>query len=231
MIHSNLFAERVHTAFQPTPRGVVGLVDDLLGLCRLYQLRINFQDGHCAIHRLGANPQESLDIPVPKSVFRAALARIVAICSEQHPESVTPYRGEANIAVLPPVSQGSEKVVPPSTCFVSFTNTPSDQHLEKRFSSSSASDGNRFTVLLRDKRTVTVFGHSLKYLQNASNQTDNGSYGILSRTDRGEVLVGLFRVSDVIGVFSGDIREPEGTAETRRDTQRQRALEDESQGI
>jgi len=231
MIDSTLFADRVQMAFHPTPRGVVGLVDDLLGLCRLYQLRISFRDGHCFIRRLGADPQESLNIPVPKSVFRAALARIAALCNEQRPESVTPYRGEGNIALLPPFSPCSEKVAPPSTCYVSFTNTPSDQHLEMRFSSSSAGDGNRFTVLLRDKRTVTVFGDTLKYVQNASNQTDYGSYGILSRTDRGEVLVALFRVSEVIGVFSGDIREPGGSAETGRDTQRQRALEDESQGI
>jgi len=239
MIHSSefssrVFADRVQMAFLPTPRGVVGLVDDLLGLCRLYQLRINFRDGHCSIRRLGADAQDSLDIPVPKSVFRAALARIAAICNEQRPESVTPYRGEGNIAVLPPVSPCSEKIVPPSTCYVSFTNTPSDQHLEMRFSSSLAGDRNRFTVLLRDKRTVTVFGHALKYVQNASNQTDYGSYGILSRTDSGEVLVALFRVSEVIGVFSGDIREPGGSAEKlaeRRDTQRQRALEDPNQGI
>jgi hypothetical protein len=208
MIHSaTLFTNRVEMAFQPTPRGVVGLVDNLLGLCRLYQLRINFRDGHCYVRRLGADAEESLDFPVPKSVFRAALARIAAICNEQRPESVTPYRGEGIIAVLPPVSPHSPKIVPPSTCYVSFTNTPSDQHFEMQFSSSSAGDGNRFTVLLRDKRTVTVFGHALKYLQNASNQTDCGSYGILSRTANGENLVALFRVSEVIGVFSGDLRE------------------------
>src|ERR1700730_10279557 len=83
MIHSTLFADRVQMAFQPTPRGVVGLVDDLLGLCRLYQLRINFGDGHCSVRRLRADAQESLNVPVPKSVFRAALARIAAICNEQ----------------------------------------------------------------------------------------------------------------------------------------------------
>ena len=92
-MHSTLFADRVRSAFQPTTRGVVGLVDDLLYLCRHYQLRINFRDGHCAIRRLGADAEESLDVPVPKSVFRAALARIAAICNEQRPESVTPYRG------------------------------------------------------------------------------------------------------------------------------------------
>ncbi len=236
MIHSTLFADRVQSAFQPTTRGVVGLVDDLLNLCRLYQLRINFRDGHCTICRLGADAQESLNVPVPKSVFRAALARIAAICNEQRPDSVTPYRGEGNIAVLPPDSLDSRKRVP-STCYVSFTNTPSDQHLEMRFSSSSAGDGNRFTVLLRDKRTVTVSGHALKYVHNASNPIDSGSYGILSRTDRGEVLVALFNVSEVIGVFSGDVSESEVVGPNtkavvdRREAQRQRALEDPSQGL
>lgn len=236
MIQSTLFADRVQSAFNPTTRGVVGLVDDLLYLCRLYQLRINFRDGHCAICRLGADAQESLDVPVPKSVFRAALARIAAICNEQRPDSVTPYRGEGNIAVLPPDSLDSRKRVP-STCYVSFTNTPSDQHLEMRFSMSSAGDGNRFTVLLRDKRTVTVSGHALKYVQNATNQTDSGSYGILSRTDSGEVLVALFNVAEVIGVFSGDVDEPDvlgsksKTVQDRREMQRQRALDDPNQGL
>lgn len=206
MIDSTPFTELVRMAFQPKPRGVVGLVDNLLSLCRLYQLRINFQDGHCSVRRLGAGAQESIDIPVPRSVFRAALARIAAICNEQCSELVTPYRGEATITVPPETSQGSEKTVPPSTCHVSYANTPSEQHLEMRFSSSSTGDDNCFTVLLRDKRTVTVHGHSLKYVQNASNETDNDSYGILSRTESGEVLVALFRVSEVIGVFSGDIR-------------------------
>ena len=231
MIHPTLFADRVQMAFHPTPRGVVGLVDDLLGLCRHYQLQMRFQDGHCVIRRLGAEAEESLDITVPKSVFRAAIARVAAICNEQRPESVTPYRGEGNITLLPPDLQCSEKESPPSTCYVSFTNTPFDQHLEIRFSSSSAGDKNLFTVLLRDKRTVTVFGDTLQYVQNSSNQTDYGSYGILSRTDRGAVLVALFRVSEVIGVFSGDIRDPGVLEETKRKTQRQKALEDERQGI
>jgi hypothetical protein len=91
--------------------------------------------------------------------------------------------GECDIAVLTPALPESQKFVPPSTCYVSFTNTPSDQHLEIRFSSRSAGEGNRYTVLLRDKRTVTVFGHVLKYVQNASNQSDYGSYGILSVND------------------------------------------------
>ena len=45
------------------------------------------------------------------------------------------------------------------------------------------------------------------------------------------LFVALFRVSEVIGVFSGDIRDPGVLEETKRQTQRQKALEDERQGI
>jgi hypothetical protein len=209
MIHSTPFAERVRRAFTPTPRGVVGLVDDLLGLCRVHQLRINFQDGHCYVRPLGTDAQDALDVPLPKSVFRAVLARIAALCNEHHPHSVTPYRGEGEIVVPAP---RSEKCISPSTCYVSFTNTPTDQRLELRFSRSSAGDRNRFTVLLRDKRTVTVYGHALKYLQGmASNPNDAGSYGVLARSGDSEVLVALFRVSEVTGVFTGDLRDAAGS--------------------
>ena len=228
MIQSTPFAERVHQVFRPTPRGVVGLVDDLLGLCRVHQLRLRFADGKCSIRRLGTDDADALVVPIPKSVFRAALARIAALCNEQHPGSVTPYRGESEIVVPPPLSPNG---APPSTCYVSFTNTPSEQQMEMRFSRSSAGDGNRFTVLLRDKRSVTVHGHALEYVQNASNPADYGSYGILSRAAGTDVLVALFRVSEVIGVFSGDLHEPEGSAETRRERQRRAALDDPSQGI
>jgi hypothetical protein len=204
MIQSTPFAERVLRAFKPTPRGVVGLVDDLLGLCRTHHLQISFHDSHYYVRSLGTDPQDGLEVPVPKSVLRAVLARIAALCNESQPGSVTPYRGEGEIVIPAP---GSKKCDSPSTCYVAFTNTPSDQRLEVRFSRSSAGDGSRFTVLLRDKRTVTVFGHALKYVQNASDPSDGGSYGILSRVGGAEVFVALFPVREVTGVFSGDVRE------------------------
>src|ERR1700677_4983336 len=158
MIHSTPFADRIRKAFQPTPRGVIGLVDDLLGLCRTHQLRINFQDSHCYVRPLGAEPQDSLDVPVPKSVFRAVLARIAALCNERHPGSVTPYRGEGEIVVPGPIY---EHCVSPSTCFVAFTTKPPDRPLDVSFSRDTVGDGSRFTSLLLDKRTVVVFGHAL----------------------------------------------------------------------
>ena len=205
MIQSPLFTERVQNVFRPTSRGVVGLVDDLLSLCRLHQLRLHFADGHCSVQRLGADDADAIRVPIPKSVFRAALARIAAICNEQRPSSVTPYRGEGEVVVPSPLSTDCAA---PSTCYVAFTNTPSEQSLEMRFSRSSAGDGNRFTVLLRDKRTVTVFGHALKYVQGTHlNPNDSGSYGILSQTGGVEVIVALFRASEVIGVFNGELGE------------------------
>lgn len=204
MIQSTLFAERVQQAFRPTPRGVVGLVDDLLGLCRVHQLRLRFTEGHCSVHRLGADDGDALTVPLPKSVFRAALARVAALCNELQPGLVTPFRGEGEVVVPSPLSpKGSS----PSTCYVSFVNTPTEQHLEMRFSRSTAGHGNRFTVLLRDQRTVTVYGHALKYIQNPLNPTDYGSYGILSRGSGGEFLAALFPVSEVIGVFNGEMHD------------------------
>jgi hypothetical protein len=205
MIHPAPFTERVLKAFRPGPCGVVGLVDDLLGLCRVHQLRIDFRDGHCAVRRLGSDVQESLEIEVPKSVFRAAVSRIAAICNEQHPRTVTPYRGAGDIVLQEQTGDS------PSTCHVTFANTPSEQYLEMRFCRGSFGEGNRFTVLLRDGRTVFVQGHALTFVENASNQPDHGSYGILSRSSGTEVLVAVFRAVEVVGVFSGELNESEQT--------------------
>jgi hypothetical protein len=71
----------------------------------------------------------------------------------------------------------------------------------------SAEGGTKdFTVLLRDNRIVTVRGHSLKYVQNPSNPSDLGSYGVLARVGEDEVCVALFRVSEVTGIFNGHLQ-------------------------
>jgi hypothetical protein len=63
-----------------------------------------------------------------------------------------------------------------------------------------------FTVLLRDRSVVTVRGYRLNYLPNTATSADPGSYAILSRTDGRETTVALFRVSEVTGIFSGEMR-------------------------
>ncbi len=62
-----------------------------------------------------------------------------------------------------------------------------------------------FKVLLSDQRIVVVRGHSLRFVPNAANPHDCGSYGIVLRAGEQEVLVALFRVVEVKGVFRGDL--------------------------
>jgi hypothetical protein len=61
-----------------------------------------------------------------------------------------------------------------------------------------------FTVKLRDGSFIHVKGHGLKYLQNQSNSTDFGSYGVVLKESDGETLVALFRAEEVTGIFHGD---------------------------
>jgi hypothetical protein len=62
-----------------------------------------------------------------------------------------------------------------------------------------------FTVLLCDQRVVTVRGHAVKFVPNVANPQDHGSYGIVLHVGDQEVMVGLFRVVEVKGIFSGDL--------------------------
>jgi hypothetical protein len=123
MNHPAPFSERLQRAFEPTRRGVVGLVDDLLGLCREQGLELDWRAGRCRVRPLEGRPQESTEIPLPKSVFRSILARMAALCNERISDSVSPYGGEGDISV------GTD---PPTNFRVAFTNTPGEQRLKVR---------------------------------------------------------------------------------------------------
>jgi hypothetical protein len=70
----------------------------------------------------------------------------------------------------------------------------------------SEGDGSRnFTVLLKDGRTVTVRGHALKQWP-PTVPGDSGSYGIVIRSASEEVIVALFRIGEVVGVFHGELQ-------------------------
>lgn len=131
MIQTNSFSERIQQVFQPTPRGVIGLVDDLMGFCREQHLRLEFQDGHCYVRPLEGVVQDRIDVPLKKSVFRALLARIAALCNEMKPNSVTPYHGEGLLAIA---------TNPPAAFHVAFRNTPSELRLEVRSLAISSAD-------------------------------------------------------------------------------------------
>jgi hypothetical protein len=118
-----LFPEQLQRVFRPTGRGVVGIVDELLVLCRDEGLQFDWQAGQCRVRPLGAEPAESTEVPLPKSAFRAILARVAALCNERTPGSVSPYGGEGELLV------GTDS---PAVFRVAFTNTPDEQRLEVR---------------------------------------------------------------------------------------------------
>jgi hypothetical protein len=123
MKNTSALQERLQRAFAPTHRGVVGVVDDLLELCREQGLQLTWNADQCTVRLVGTEPQESVAVPLQKSVFRAILARLAALCNEQSPNSVSPYGGQGELSV------GTD---PPMVFRVAFTNTPGEQRLEVR---------------------------------------------------------------------------------------------------
>lgn len=121
MKNASPLPELISQVFQPTPRGVVGLVDDLLGICSNQGLQFEWRDGRCRVRRIGVESAEPLDISMPKSVFRALLARLATLCNEQNPDSVSPYSGEGELTV---------DTNPPVVLHLVFVNTPDEQRGE-----------------------------------------------------------------------------------------------------
>lgn len=62
-----------------------------------------------------------------------------------------------------------------------------------------------FTVLLKDGRVVAVRGHNLTQLPSSING-ESGAYGVVVRAGGEELLVGLFKMVEVVGIFHGELR-------------------------
>jgi hypothetical protein len=116
-----LLSGTLRSALEQAPLGVVGLVDDLLRLCPEQGLRLAWEGDRCRVNPLAGGSEEVLDRPLRKSVFRAILARVAALCNERSPNSVSPYGGQGEL------SYGAD---PPATFRVKFTNTTDEQKLE-----------------------------------------------------------------------------------------------------
>jgi hypothetical protein len=121
MIELHPFPERIQKALEPTGLGVVGLVEALLALSRDEGLQLDWHADRCHARRPGAGPTQSAEVPLRKSVFRAILARVAALCNERAPSSVSPYGGQGELAV---------DSCPPTVIRVAFVNTPGEQRLE-----------------------------------------------------------------------------------------------------
>ena len=111
----------LQSAIEQPSRGVVGLVDDVLTVCWQHGLQLDWQAGHCRVRSNGCDWEDLPGLTVRRSVLRAVLARVAALCNEHSPGSVSPYGGEGELSV------GAG----PSALFTAaFTNTPEDQRLE-----------------------------------------------------------------------------------------------------
>lgn len=121
MGHRSPFLDRIREAFRPTQRGVVGIVDDLLSLSQQMDLQLHWHDDLCRALVIGAEPEDTVQLPIPKSVFRAVLARLATLCNGQNPGSTSLYGGEGELMI------GADRT---TFCRVAFTNTPGAQRLE-----------------------------------------------------------------------------------------------------
>jgi hypothetical protein len=120
MSTSSTRTESLHVELDHPTRGVVGLVDELLRQCPEEGLRLDRHANGCRIRAFNDGSEDLLEKPLSKSVFRALLARIAALCNERTPNSVSPLGGKGELEA------GTS---PPEIFRVEFVNTPDDQGL------------------------------------------------------------------------------------------------------
>jgi hypothetical protein len=108
-------------AFDPPPSGFVGIVDNLLQLCRGGELELAWQSNACHVQIRQGSVEEILDLPLRKAVLRAMLARIAGLCNERQPGSVSPYGGRGEISLGPEAQ---------AVFSVHFVNTAAQQSLK-----------------------------------------------------------------------------------------------------
>jgi hypothetical protein len=120
MSTATTFSTTIQQIILKPSQGVVGLVDDLLAACNEYCIELAWQNGHCRLSSSSGEWEETVDLPIRKSVFRAILARVATLCNMQHPNSVSPYGGTADLTVGQP---------PKGLMRVALVNTSAEQAL------------------------------------------------------------------------------------------------------
>jgi len=81
----------------PGPLGVIGLADDLISYCTDHQLDLSLTPTNCTIFDSDHQQKEVLPNTLPRSAFRALLARFTVLCN--HSAGMTPYGGTGRIAL------------------------------------------------------------------------------------------------------------------------------------
>jgi hypothetical protein len=107
---------KLKSALTAPTRGVVGIVDDLLLASCDRTIKLTWTSGGCLCEGIAQT-----QTPIEKSVMRAIIARLAALCNERNPNSVSPYRGVGMIDVA---------TNPPTMVRIAFVNTPDVQSLD-----------------------------------------------------------------------------------------------------
>lgn len=113
--------ELLRQALTTPTRGVLGLVEELLAVSREHGLRLDWKADCCRVQFRDGGPPDSIEVPLRKSVVRAALARVAVLCNQRNANYVSPYGGQGELLV------GTD---PTTAIRVSFVNTPDEQSLE-----------------------------------------------------------------------------------------------------
>jgi hypothetical protein len=116
------WSQWLQQTFQPTSRGVVGLVDDLLNSCPEDGLHLEWHAGVCRV-RPALVMEPSAEVPCPKSAFRALIARVATLCNERRPAPISPYGGQGELSA----DRNAKSVIQ-----AAFINTSNEQWLELR---------------------------------------------------------------------------------------------------
>jgi hypothetical protein len=112
-------AQRLEAKFAtPTERGIIGLVNDVLLLCAEHGVEFECDGERCTLHSRQDASEESCPLTFNRSILRAGLAYISALCKKQSPTS--PYGGQGTIVIANEPQKSLEIV---------FVNTSSEQSL------------------------------------------------------------------------------------------------------
>ena len=117
---SSLPLAALRTAIESPKDGCVGIVDDVLALCRHHSLHLDWRDNRCRITSVSGDGEGELDVPLRKSIFRAIIARVATLCAERVPGSFAPYGGTGELLIGPEPAMLFRAV---------WGNTLADQHL------------------------------------------------------------------------------------------------------
>ena len=114
-------AETLRRLLEQPTGGIVGLVEELLMVCKEHALQLDWEAGNCRVRSISGNLEERIEVPFRKSVFRGILARFAALCNESRPDSVSPYGGAGEFSIGTNSSARFRVVI---------VNTPTTQKLD-----------------------------------------------------------------------------------------------------